>query len=194
MWQTCHFRKKKGRNKGGWKQLNDFADCMMTLQKKAFFWALKDLFQLCCCLASTDNEDAAILRVQHTLVKENVVVRPETSHVHRPLVVGVALIDARVPLGGGIDLHLGFDSSLAMVPLTYLRKRKAKGKWYSNNWYHRHILLFCSLSSLVSLHEYLKQFQILELFQSIFCNYFSFLPELLLKFKKVSFHSFTAGA
>lgn len=54
------------------------------------------------------------------LIKENVVICPEAPHIHGPLVVGVTFVDSCISLCSWIDLHLGLELPLALVPLAYL--------------------------------------------------------------------------
>lgn len=49
------------------------------------------------------------------------IVRPESPAVHGVLVVRLALVEARVLLGRGVDLHLGLDGVVADRPLVHLR-------------------------------------------------------------------------
>lgn len=50
------------------------------------------------------------------------IIRPEAPAVHGVLVVRLALVEARVLLGRGVDLHLGLDGVVADRPLVYLRQ------------------------------------------------------------------------
>ena len=102
------------------------------------------------CVKMHHRQGSNMTFVSSVLVKEDIVVCSETSHVDRPLVVGVALIDTSVTLCRSIEksskiscliityfgyldhtylscwiyFHFGLQSPFPLVPFTYLKKEQ----------------------------------------------------------------------